>query len=67
MTVIELGNKKIKIMQEINDSTYGRVWKAYYENKKVYVIEGKIVEDKNIIDDLDNKYGIPASERWLVF
>lgn len=54
-------DKELKIMEEIVDEKYGRIWKGYYDHKKVYMIEGKIVEEQQIIDELDNKYGTPVS------
>ena len=65
MKTIEWNGKKLKIMEEIIDEKYGRIWNTYYEHKKVYIIEGKIVEDKSIIDELEDKYGRPASERGV--
>lgn len=63
MKTIEWNGKKLKIMDEIMDEKYGRIWDAYYDHKKVYIVEGKIVEEQAIIDELDNKYGRPVSER----
>lgn len=67
MKIIELNGKKIKIMNEIIDEKYGRVWDAYYEHENVYIIEGKIVEEQTVIDDLDNKYGIPVNKRNIIY
>lgn len=67
MRTFELNGKKIDIMKEFVDEKYGRVWKAYYGDKKVYIVEGEFVESQEIIDDLDNKYGRPVSERDIVF
>lgn len=63
MKIIEWNSKKLKIMDEIIDEKYGRIWNAYYDHEKVYVIEGKIIENQQIIDELDNKYGMPVSKR----
>lgn len=63
MKIIEWNGKKLKIMDEFVDEKYGRVWNAYYDHKKVYIVEGKIVEEQSVIDELDNKYGRPVSER----
>ena len=67
MKIIDFNNKQLKIMEEIVDETYGRVWHAYYDHKKVWIVEGKIIEDSKIIDDLDNKYGLPVNERDIIF
>ena len=66
MKIIDFNGKKLKIMEEIEDEKYGRIWNAYYDGRKVYVVEGKIVEDRKIIDDLDNKYGRPVLERYII-
>lgn len=58
--------KEMKVIQEINDPLYGTVWFAYLDYRKVYVVNGKIVENQDVIDDLDNKYGRPVSERHIV-
>lgn len=67
MKTIDWNGKKLKIMEEIVDAKYGRVWFAYLDYVKVYVVEGKVVEEQSIIDELDNKYGRPVSERDIVF
>lgn len=67
MKVIEFNGKKLKIVEEIMDEKYGRIWDAYYDHKKVYIIDGKIVEEQVIIDYLDNKYGIPVSKRGVFY
>ena len=54
-------------MDEIIDEKYGRIWDAYYDHKSVYIIEGKIVEDRAIIDELDNKYGRPVEDRGIMY
>ena len=67
MKVIDWNGEELTIMREITDKEYGRIWIAYLDYRKVYIVEGRIVEEQNIIDDLDNKYGIPVNERGLDF
>ena len=72
MKITELNGKQLKIVKEMIDEKYGRVWLAYYDYKKVWIVEGKMIEGKTeeeqeIIDDLDNKYGRPVRERDIVF
>lgn len=67
MKETELNGKQLKIMEEINDEKYGRVWNAFYDHRKVYIVEGKIIESQEIIDELDNKYGVPVELRNIVF
>jgi len=67
LKVIDFYGKELKIMKEITDEKYGRVWNAYYDHEKVWIVEGKIIEDPEIIDDLDNKYGRPVSDRFIEY
>ena len=67
MKIVDFNGKQLKIMEEIVDEKYGRVWYAFYDHKKVWIVEGKIITDSQIIDDLDNKYGRPVSERYIEF
>lgn len=66
MKIIEMNGKRLKIMDEIIDEKYGRIWDAYYEDENVYIVEGKIIKEQAIIDELDNKYGRPVSERNIM-
>ena len=67
MKIFMFNGKILKVIREIEDEKYGRVWDAYYDHKKVYILEGKIIEEQGVIDDLDNKYGIPVEERGMYF
>ncbi len=62
----EWNGRKLKVMEVIHDEKYGTVWDAYLDHRKVYIVNGKVVEDQRIIDDLDNKYGIPVNRRGVV-
>ena len=66
MKTFELDGKIVKIVGEFMDEKYGRVWDAYYDHKSVYIVEGKVVEEQSIIDELDNKYGIAVSDRNII-
>lgn len=64
MKVIEISGLKLYIMAEYKDEKYGRVWRVYREeDKPTYVVEGKLIDNQEIIDELDNKYGRPVSQR----
>ena len=54
---------RLKIFHIINDEYYGEIWHAYLDHKLVYIIGEKVVKKQKIIDELDNKYGIPVWER----
>ena len=67
MRRIDWEGKKVKIMEEIDDPEYGKVLVAYVNHVKSYFINGSIVTDEKIFFDLENKYGIPLSERDIEF
>ena len=64
MKIVEVGGLKLYVMAEYKDEKYGRVWRVYRENEKsTYVVEGKLIEEQAIIDELVDQYGRPVSER----
>ncbi len=65
MKIFNWHGKELTVMREFEDQQYGTVWIAYLDDRKVYVVNGKIVENQDVIDDLDNKYGRPVSERYI--
>jgi len=67
MRKILLNGKEVKIMREFDDEKYGKVWRVYLDDRKTYAIEGELTEDKEIINELDNKYGIPQKARGMIF
>ncbi len=56
---------RLKIFHIIQDEQYGEIWHAYLDHKLVYIIDEKVVQKQEIIDELDNKYGIPVEERGI--
>lgn len=65
--ITQWNGKELRIMDRITDEKYGCILDAYYDHEKVYIIGDKIVEDQSIIDELDDKYGIPVAQRNIVF
>ena len=62
--------RKLKIFRIISDKDYGEIWDGFLDHCKVYILNGdtlRVVEDQALIDELDNRYGIPVSERGLDF
>lgn len=57
---------RLKIFHIIQDEQYGEIWHAYLDHKLVYIIDEKVVKKQKIIDELDNKYGIPVEERNII-
>ena len=66
---INWNGRKLKIFRIISDKDYGEIWDGFLDHEKVYVLNGdmlRVVEDQALIDELDNRYGIPVSERGLI-
>ena len=67
---INWNGKTLKVFRVINDKDYGVIWDAYLDHNKVYILNGdklEVVEEQALIDELDNRYGIPVCERGLDF
>lgn len=66
---INIENKELKVLFEIEDSKYGNVKKCLSENRIVYVIQNNIIEDNEIIDKLEIKYGfmIPNELKNIIY
>ena len=50
MKIFMFNGKRLKVIREINDEKYGRIWDAYYEHRKVYICEGKVIEEQEIMN-----------------
>lgn len=66
MEKIIVDGLEVKVMREFKDPKYGLVKRIYMHNKKTYMIDDKIVENPDIIDELDNKYGVPVAMRTCI-
>lgn len=66
MRNIKIDGVDAKVMRELNDDKYGKVLRVYLKDRKTYVVNGKIVDDRDIIDELDTKYGIAPSKRKFI-
>jgi len=66
MKTITINGVDAKVMREFKDDKYGLVKRIYMPDKKTYMINDELVENPDIIDELDNKYGIPVAVRKLV-
>lgn len=66
MEIITINGVEAKIMREFKDPKYGLVKRIYMPDRKTYMINGELVEEPDIIDELDNKYGIPVAMRKLI-
>ena len=66
MKTIIINGVEAKIMREFKDPKYGLVKRIYMPDKRTYMINEEIVENPDIIDELDNKYGVPVAMRTRV-
>lgn len=66
MRIIQIDGVDVKVMREIDDNKYGKIMRVYLPDRRTYVVNGKIVDDQDVIDELDNKYGIPVNMRFSV-
>lgn len=66
---IIIENKKLQVLFEFDDSVYGKIKRCTYEDKIVYVINNKIMDDKKIIDKIEIKYGflIPDELKNIIY
>ncbi len=67
---INWNGRRLRIFRVINDKDYGEIWDCFLDHRKVYVLNGdtlEVVEEQALIDELDNRYGIPVSERGIDF
>ncbi len=67
---INWNGRKLKVFRIIKDKDYGEIWDGFLDHSKVYVLNGDrltVVEEQALIDELDNRYGIPVNERGLDF
>ena len=57
-------------MRVIKDKDFGEIWDSYLDHRHVYIFNSdrlRVAEDQVLIDELDNRYGIPVNERGLDF
>ena len=66
---IMIQDKELEVLFELQDSKYGNIKRCLAKNKIVYVIQGEITEDKEIIDQLEIKYGfmIPSELKNIIY
>lgn len=67
---IKIENQELLVLFEFEDSIYGKIISCLTENnKKVFVIDNKIITDKKIIDKINNKYNLelPNEIKHIVF
>lgn len=53
---------KLEVLFEFEDSKYGNIKRCLVNDKVIYIINNKQIEDKNIIYELDVKYGFRLAD-----
>lgn len=70
LSKIKIDNQELLVLLEFEDSEYEKIIMCLDEsNKKVFVINNKIITDKKIIDEINKKYDLelPKELRGIIF
>lgn len=63
MNKIKIDEKELLVLLEFNDEKYGKIIMCLdEEDDTVFVIENKIVIDPNIINEINETYGLKFTE-----
>lgn len=56
---INIGNQELLVLLEFNDNEYEKIIMCLDENnQKVFIINNKVITDKNIINAINKKYNL---------
>ena len=56
---INIGNQELLVLLEFYDNEYEKLIMCLDENnQKVFIINNKVITDKNIINDINKKYNL---------
>lgn len=62
---IQIDNKELLVLLEFKDSKYDKITLCLDEkDKKVFVINNKIVTDQNIISEIKQKYHLELPQKY---
>lgn len=60
---INIGNQELLVLLEFNDNEYEKIIMCLDENnQKVFIINNKVITDKNIINAINKKYNLELPE-----
>ncbi len=60
---INIGNQELLVLLEFNDNEYEKIIMCLDgNNKKVFIINNKVITDKNIINAINKKYNLELPE-----
>ncbi|GEM_PF-6175753 len=67
---IQMDNQELLVLLEFDDDEYTKITMCLdEENKKVFVIDNKIITDKDVIDKINKKYDLelPEELKGIIF
>lgn len=67
---IKIDNRELLVLLEFEDTKYKKIIMCLDEkDKKVFVINNKIITDRNIIDEINKKYALelPDELKGIIF
>lgn len=67
---IKVENKELLVLLEFDDTEYEKIIMCLNEeDKKVFVINNKIITDNKVIDEINQKYGLelPNELNGIIF
>lgn len=60
---INIGNQELLVLLEFNDNEYEKIIMCLDgNNQKVFIINNKVITDKNIINAINKKYNLELPE-----
>ena len=63
--ILRIDGQKLMVLLTIKDNDYGEVKKCYGEKNRVYVVNGKLVTDQEIIKALNDRYEVKIPKEWI--
>lgn len=67
---IQIDNQELLVLLEFDDDEYTKITMCLdKENKRVFVIDNKIITDKDVIDKINKKYDLelPEELKGIIF
>lgn len=67
---IQIDNQELLVLLEFDDDEYKKITMCLdEENKKIFVIDNKIITDKDVIDKINKKYDLelPEELKGIIF
>ena len=67
---IQIDNQELLVLLEFDDDEYTKITMCLdEENKKVFVIDNKIITDKDVVDKINKKYDLelPEELKGIIF